>query len=70
MRGHQLGYRPKTNAYDAWSVPMWEQYIRELAIFGTNSDRADSAALGRRRRQPAFPAAADGDDDRDVAHRE
>jgi hypothetical protein len=37
VRGHQLGYRPKTNAYDAWSVPMWEQYIRELAIFGTNT---------------------------------
>jgi hypothetical protein len=37
LRGHQLGYRPKTNAYDAWSVPMWDQYIRELAIFGTNA---------------------------------
>jgi hypothetical protein len=37
IRGHQLGYRPKTNAYDAWSVPMWEQYIRDLAIFGTNT---------------------------------
>ncbi len=37
IRGHQLGYRPKTNAYDAWSVPMWDQYIRELAIFGTNT---------------------------------
>ncbi len=37
VRGHQLGYRPKTNAYDGWSVPMWEQYIRELAIFGTNT---------------------------------
>ena len=37
VRGHQLGYRPKTNAYDAWSVPMWDQYIRELAIFGTNT---------------------------------
>ena len=36
VRGHQLGYRPKTNSYDAWNVPMWEQYIRELAIFGTN----------------------------------
>ena len=31
--------------------------------------RADSAALGRRRRQPALSAAADADDDRDVAHR-
>lgn len=37
IRGHQLGYRPKTNAYDGWSVPMWEQYIRELAVFGTNT---------------------------------
>ncbi|MGO8720590.1 MAG: alpha-glucuronidase family glycosyl hydrolase [Acidobacteriaceae bacterium] len=37
LRGHQLGYRPKTNAYDAWSVEIWDQYIRELAIFGTNA---------------------------------
>ncbi len=37
LRGHQLGYRPKTNAYDAWSVPMWENYIRDLAVFGTNA---------------------------------
>jgi hypothetical protein len=37
LRGHQLGYRPKTNAYDAWTVPMWDQYIRDLAIFGTNT---------------------------------
>jgi hypothetical protein len=37
IRGHQLGYRPKTNSYDGWTVPMWEQYIRELAIFGTNT---------------------------------
>ena len=37
LRGHQLGYRPKTNAYDAWSVPIWDQYIRDLTIFGTNA---------------------------------
>jgi hypothetical protein len=37
LRGHQLGYRPKTNAYDAWNVPMWEQYYRDLAVFGTNA---------------------------------
>jgi hypothetical protein len=37
VRGHQLGYRPKTNAYDAWSVPMWESYIRDLVVFGTNA---------------------------------
>lgn len=37
LRGHQLGYRPKTNAYDAWDVPVWDQYIRDLALFGTNA---------------------------------
>lgn len=37
LRGHQLGYRPKTNSYDGWSLPMWEQYIRDLAVFGTNA---------------------------------
>ena len=49
LRGHQLGYRPKTNAYDGWSVPMWESYIRDLAVFGTNAielipPRSDDAA--------------------------
>jgi len=37
LRGHQLGYRPKTNSYDAWNVAMWDQYIRDLAIFGVNA---------------------------------
>ncbi|MBK8884935.1 MAG: hypothetical protein IPN67_22075 [Bacteroidales bacterium] len=37
IRGHQLGYRPKTNAYDAWSVAQYESYIRDLVIFGVNS---------------------------------
>ena len=37
LRGHQLGYRPKTNSYDGWTIPLWEQYIRDLAVFGTNA---------------------------------
>ncbi len=37
LRGHQLGYRPKTNSYDGWTAAMWEQYIRDLAVFGTNA---------------------------------
>jgi hypothetical protein len=36
VRGHQLGYRPKTNSYDGWDIPQWEQYFRDLAAFGTN----------------------------------
>jgi hypothetical protein len=49
LRGHQLGYRPKTNSYDAWDLAQWDRYIRELAVFGTNAvelipPRSDDAA--------------------------
>jgi len=37
LRGHQLGYRPKTNSYDGWDVADWHQYIRDLAVFGINA---------------------------------
>lgn len=37
IRGHQLGYRAQANSYDAWSPAQFDQYIRELALFGTNS---------------------------------
>ncbi len=36
IRGHQLGYRNRANSWDAWDVPQFDQYIRELAIFGAN----------------------------------
>jgi hypothetical protein len=37
LRGHQLGYRPKTNSYDGWTLRMWEQYYRDLIVFGANA---------------------------------
>ncbi len=37
LRGHQLGYRYQANSYDAWDVAAYEQYVRELVIFGTNA---------------------------------
>ncbi len=54
-RGHQLGYRPKTNSYDGWDVADWEQYIRDLVVFGLNAielvpPRSDDAATS-----PHFP---------------
>ena len=36
IRGHQLGFRPRANAYDAWTPEQYDQYIRELVIFGAN----------------------------------
>jgi hypothetical protein len=55
LRGHQLGYRPKCNSYDAWDLPVWEQYFRDLAVFGCNAielipPRSDDAATS-----PHFP---------------
>lgn len=37
LRGTQLAYRPKNHSYDAWTVAQFDQYIRELALFGANS---------------------------------
>jgi hypothetical protein len=37
IRGHQLGYRNTANSWDAWNEKQFEQYIRELALFGSNS---------------------------------
>ncbi len=36
IRGHQLGYRARANSYDAWDAPTYEQYIRDLILFGCN----------------------------------
>ena len=60
---------PRPTPTTAGRVAMWEQYIRDLAVFGTNAielipPRSDDDADS-----PHFPAAADRDDGRDVAHR-
>ncbi len=36
IRGHQLGYRDRPNTYDKWDLDQYEQYIRDLTIFGAN----------------------------------
>ena len=36
IRGHQLGYRNTANSWDAWTAGQYDQYIRELAMFGSN----------------------------------
>jgi len=37
LRGHQFGYRPKTNSYDGWDIRIWEQYYRDMIAFGMNA---------------------------------
>ncbi len=37
LRGHQLGWRPTANSYDRWGLAEFEQYIRDLVVWGTNA---------------------------------
>ncbi|MDD4889514.1 MAG: hypothetical protein PHU85_06255, partial [Phycisphaerae bacterium] len=53
VRGHQLGYRPLNNTYDAWTVGQYEQYIRELALFGSNT--IEFVSPGADDRSPTAP---------------
>jgi len=53
IRGHQLGYRNHANSYDAWDVKKYEQYIRDLVIFGTNA--IETIPLGDRDDSVLFP---------------
>ena len=36
LRGHQLGYRPKNNTYDAWSPDHFYRYFRDMMYFNSN----------------------------------
>src|SRR6266568_1955546 len=55
LRGHQLGYRPKCNSYDAWDLPTWEQYFRDLAVFGCNSIELIPPRSDDEAESPHFP---------------
>lgn len=53
IRGHQLGYRNTANSYDAWTSEQYEQYIRELVIFGSNA--IENIPLGANNDSPHMP---------------
>ncbi len=55
IRGHQLGYRDKANSYDAWTPEQYEQYIRELIVFGANCIENIPFAGGRRGKHMPVP---------------
>lgn len=54
IRGHQLGFRSTANSWDAWTVAQFEQYIRELALFGINS--VENIPFGDENRNPLVKA--------------
>lgn len=53
IRGHQLGYRHTANSYDGWDDQQYEQYIRELALFGANS--IENIPSQDERKSPVMP---------------
>ena len=55
LRGHQIGYRPKTNSYDGWTVAMWEQYVRDLAVFVQRGRRTHPPRSDDALDSPLFP---------------
>ena len=57
IRGHQLGYRHTANSYDGWDDQQFEQYIRELALFGANS--VEGIPFQDERKSPHMPVPRD-----------
>ena len=37
VRGHQTGYRPLTNTYDAWTAEQFGRYYLDMMYFGANT---------------------------------
>ena len=37
LRGHQIGYRDTANSWDAWNFDQFDQYFRDMVIFGANA---------------------------------
>lgn len=37
LRGHQIGYRDTANSWDEWTYDQFDQYFREMVIFGANA---------------------------------
>jgi hypothetical protein len=58
VRGHQLGYRSKSNTYDGWSRAQFEQYVRDLAVFGANTIELLPPVTDDAPSSPLFPRPA------------
>ena len=50
IRGHQTGYRPLTNTYDAWTLEQFDRYYLDLMYFGANTVEHIPGEWGRTER--------------------
>lgn len=58
VRGYQIGYRMKNNTYDAWTLPQFEQQLRDLAVFGMNTMQVVAPVSDDALTSPLYPAPA------------
>jgi hypothetical protein len=52
LRGHQIGYRTTANSYDFWDAKQFEQYVRDMVVWGTNAVELIPGPEDRMDRQP------------------
>lgn len=57
IRGFQFNYRDWSNSYDGWTPAMFEQYLREAAVFGANAIELMGPGPDNDRESPHFPLA-------------
>ena len=57
MRQHQIAYRPKTNAYDAFTAQQMRDEVTDLALFGTNGIEMIPPGIDDAMQSPHFPIA-------------
>jgi hypothetical protein len=57
IRGFQFNYRDWTNSYDGWTPALFEQYVRDVAVFGGNAIELMGPGPDNDRESPHFPLA-------------
>jgi hypothetical protein len=55
IRGYQFNYRDWTNSYDGWTPQMFEQYVRDMAVFGANAVELMGPGPDNDKESPHFP---------------
>ncbi|WP_203308602.1 hypothetical protein [Sphingomonas beigongshangi] len=52
----QIGYRPKNNSYDAWTLPMFARRIEDFALWGASGVQLIAPVSDDEATGPLFPA--------------
>jgi hypothetical protein len=56
VRMTQIGYRPKNNSYDAWTLPMFKRRLEDFALWGASGVQLIAPVSDDAPTSPLFPA--------------